>query len=133
MGELISLVESLNGSPPAVIKMDIEGAEPLALRGAKGLLASRTLPLLVIECYPNGLKRLGFGPEDILGQLPLENYELWHINFSWPNEALDFPRNIPFPLSKPYNHAWPLHTNLIAVPRTGLLANRRHQLSHILQ
>jgi FkbM family methyltransferase len=129
---LDSLLESLNGVVPALIKLDIEGAEPKALKGASRLLASANLPLFMIEFYPNGLKRLGFLPADILDQLPLNNYELWHVNFSWPNPAPEFPRGVPFPLSEPYAHRWPLHTNLIAIPRTGVFADRRQRLAGIL-
>jgi len=128
-----SLLKSLNGVVPAFIKLDIEGAEPLALKGAGGFFASGNLPLLMIEVYPNGLSRLGLLPADILDQLPLNNYDLWHVNFSWPNPAPEFPRGVPFPLSQPYAHRWPLHTNLIAIPRTGAFADRRLRLVEKLQ
>jgi FkbM family methyltransferase len=130
---LASLLKSLNGVAPALIKLDIEGAEPQALKGASKLFASGNLPLFIIEVYPVGLKRLGFLPADILAQLPLNNYDLWHVNFSWPNPAPEFPPGVPFPLSQPYAHRWPLHTNLIAIPRTGAFANRRQRLVGILQ
>jgi FkbM family methyltransferase len=128
-----SLLKSLNGMVPALIKLDIEGAEPRVLKGASRFFASGSLPLLMIEVYPNGLKRLGFLPTDILDQLPLNKYDLWHINLSWPNPVSEFPRGVPFPLSQPYAHQWPLHTNLIAIPRTGAFANRTQRLVGILR
>jgi FkbM family methyltransferase len=127
-----SLLKVLNGVVPALIKLDVEGAEPQVLKGASKFFASGNLPLLMIEVYPSGLKRLGFLPSEILDQLPLNNYDLWHVNFSWPNPTPEFPRGLPLPLSQPYAHRWPLHTNLIAIPRTGAFADRRQRLVGIL-
>jgi FkbM family methyltransferase len=46
----IALDEALAGAHPTFIKMDIEGSEPEALEGSRGLIA-RNLPMLTISVY----------------------------------------------------------------------------------
>ncbi len=48
--ECVPLDEVLNDCPPTYIKMDIEGAEPDALKGARGIIESH-LPVLAICVY----------------------------------------------------------------------------------
>jgi FkbM family methyltransferase len=122
-----------SATSPALIKIDVEGAEPDVLRGGRQFVRSGNPPLLIIEVYPTGLQRMGYSPIDIVDQLPFEYYEFWHVNFSWPNVAPEFPRGVPFPLSQPYAHIWPLHTNLIAIPKVGKFSQRRGKLAETLQ
>jgi len=50
---------------PTVVKLDIEGAEILALRGMRALLSAPTGPRVVfIELHPCGLEGLGSTPEE---------------------------------------------------------------------
>jgi FkbM family methyltransferase len=50
--------------PPDFIKLDVEGAELAALRGAREVLASAS-PLLLIEMEEKIFQRLGVNPEDL--------------------------------------------------------------------
>jgi FkbM family methyltransferase len=130
---LRSILLRLKGVEPALLKLDIEGSEPSALKGAEELLTSVDPPLLIVEVYPAGLRRQGYLPSDILDQLPLGRYELWHVNFSWPNTRSDIPPYVPLPLPDPYSYEWPLHSNLIAIPLFGCFAERRERIGHHLK
>ena len=58
--------------PPAVLKLDVEGAEPLVLRGAGGTLDAR--PVVFAEVFAPWLARLGLAPWDALGPLAARGY-----------------------------------------------------------
>jgi FkbM family methyltransferase len=126
------LLASAATRQPAFIKLDIEGAEPLAFRGWPSLATTSHPPLLLFEVYPRGLARQGFTPADIFAALPLHRYDLWHINSSWPNDWPEFPRGQPFPLPDPFLHPWPMHSNVIAVPKEGGFVGRASKLAAIL-
>lgn len=126
MDELLALP---GGSEPSLVKLDIEGAEPLAFRGWSSLTSAANPPLLLFEVYPRGLARMGFRPHDIFSALPRERYRLWHLNASWPNEWPEFPRGVPFALDDPFNYAWPTHSNVFAVPTEGRFSARSSRLS----
>lgn len=50
---------SANVPPPTLIKMDVEGAETLVLRGAAGLLKSTHRPFVVLEADDSHARRAG--------------------------------------------------------------------------
>lgn len=63
--DLASFVQGREGNMRVgLIKLDIEGAELIALRGAKQLL-SRDHPILIVEVYPALLHRFGFTFADV--------------------------------------------------------------------
>ena len=62
------------------IKMDIEGAEPLALKGMISLLARSKKVRMITEFYPEGLRLLGFSPEEYLRDLLECGFEIYHMN-----------------------------------------------------
>lgn len=66
-----------------VVKMDIEGAEGLALAGMRGLLARTRPRLLVTEFQPRSLARCGTEPAAYLAALRSAGYELYEV----PREA----------------------------------------------
>lgn len=57
---------------PDLIKIDVEGAEPMVLRGAEDVLSLR--PLVFMELFAPWLKRLGFVPWDSLEPLAKMGY-----------------------------------------------------------
>jgi FkbM family methyltransferase len=66
------------GSRPDVIKIDIEGAEVLALRGAADLLSS-TRPTLMIAVHPMFLPEFGCSPADLEPLLERHEYGCWTL------------------------------------------------------
>ncbi len=63
---LDKLIEEKKILPPSVIKMDIEGAEFLALSGAKDLLCSKHRPRLIfLEVHPQFLEQFGHTSQDL--------------------------------------------------------------------
>lgn len=66
------------GNRVAVVKLDIEGAEVKALRGASGLI-QRAAPLFVIEVEPGHLARQGSSIDDLAAALRPRDYEAYAI------------------------------------------------------
>lgn len=67
---------------PTVIKIDIEGAELMALRGGKELLSGTTKPrLLFMEVHPNFLKDMGSTDAELISLLKEYGYKI--ISTSW--------------------------------------------------
>ena len=65
-----------------VVKMDIEGHEPQALKGMTGTLKKHR-PVLVSECNPDGIRELsGIEPEQYLGSLRKLGYSISVIEMS---------------------------------------------------
>lgn len=63
--------------PPTVVKIDIEGAEVMALCGARVLLKSAHAPrLIVMEIHPKFLKTYDATPDDVLSLLCSAGYTL---------------------------------------------------------
>ena len=60
----------------SAIKMDIQGAEMNALRGARRLLSSGRRLLLILEYWPFGLRAAGEDPEEMLALLKSAGFEL---------------------------------------------------------
>lgn len=61
-----------------VLKMDIQGAEGLALRGAEQLLL-RCRPRLFLEFYPDGLQATGVVPGEFLHWLTQRGYTIFEV------------------------------------------------------
>lgn len=64
---LDALVDAAELQPPVVVKMDIQGAEPLALASGPKVMAAADL--LLMEYWPYGLKRLAGGIGEFLDAL----------------------------------------------------------------
>lgn len=52
-----------------VIKMDIEGAEPVALEGMMETIARNQKLTMIFEFHPNAIKRLGYSPSEFLERM----------------------------------------------------------------
>ena len=62
-----------------VIKMDVQGAEELALRGAKEIVAS-TRPVVIFEFFPEGAASLGLSPNGTWNFLEGCGYEFFIVD-----------------------------------------------------
>ena len=63
-----------------LIKLDIEGAEAIALRGAGALLDADDAPALLFEFTPHMLRRLGDDPAALLHHLEAKGYVIHEIH-----------------------------------------------------
>jgi FkbM family methyltransferase len=70
---LDELVTSGAALAPAVMKLDIEGAELPALRGARAIL-ERSRPDLVLECQDASCAAAGYRPADLVAELEAFGY-----------------------------------------------------------
>ena len=55
-------LKSLGSSKVDIIKIDIEGAEPIALEGMRETIRINPNLTMLFEFYPNAIKRLGYSP-----------------------------------------------------------------------
>jgi FkbM family methyltransferase len=60
----------------AMAKLDLEGAEPLALRGAEQHLAAGSPPVVVLELVDRFVRRFGSSPIEVADWLQKRGYEL---------------------------------------------------------
>ena len=63
------------------IKIDVEGAEPLVMRGMHGLLSRPDKPLMLVEHNHSALSAAGFSAEGLFAQIMAYGYQ--------PNAILD--------------------------------------------
>jgi FkbM family methyltransferase len=63
-----------------LIKMDIQGAEPAALRGMRGLLERHRRARLLVEFWPYGLRLFGADAKEFLDTLCDAGFALWNLN-----------------------------------------------------
>lgn len=66
---LDDVARELQAETVDLLKVDVEGAEPLVLRGMARLLAEKRVRRIYIELEPDNLQAFGFGLEDVLGPL----------------------------------------------------------------
>lgn len=63
------------------IKMDVEGAEPFAIRGAKETLREFS-PLILVEVYRDGLLGIGSSPRELWDELAPLGYHAWEVGYA---------------------------------------------------
>ena len=66
----------------SVIKLDIEGAEPLAMRGLQRTLARGAIDVIYIEVLPENLQRMDFTPGDVIRQLKEAGFNLYYCRYA---------------------------------------------------
>jgi FkbM family methyltransferase len=67
------------GRQPHLIKIDVEGAELLALRGGRETLA-RWAPMLIVAIHPEPMRLLGTSPAELLAFLDEYGYQGRHLD-----------------------------------------------------
>jgi FkbM family methyltransferase len=80
---LDELVADDNSLRPSLIKIDVQGAEMLVLKGAANILR-RYGPALFVELQEEGLKRFGTSASEILGHLASQGYLAYWLERSGP-------------------------------------------------
>jgi hypothetical protein len=70
-------------SRPTFLKLDVEGAEVGALRGAQRVLRE-CRPRIFIEVHPQFIVRFGQTPADLFEALPLD---LYHVQYNVPGAS----------------------------------------------
>lgn len=103
--EVVTLDDALAGRRFAAGKMDIEGAEVLALAGAAGLLAAASPPVWILEVN-DALRRFGASEEELVSRLDASGYDL----------ALYEPTSRTLTLAP---DAWRGHQNVLAIARSA--------------
>ncbi len=63
-----------------IIKIDIEGAEPIVVDGMKETLSKSSSLIMLVEFYPNAIKRLGYSPLGFLETLKSYGFALSAID-----------------------------------------------------
>ena len=67
------------GSTPDLIKIDVEGAEMLAVMGARQTL-TRLSPLVILAFHPDAMRNLGHKPAEIVALLDTLGYTGRHLD-----------------------------------------------------
>jgi FkbM family methyltransferase len=114
---------------PNLVKVDIEGAELLGLRGAPSPWFGSAGPLWIVEVNASALERFGATCRDLAALFPGENFELWLS----PNYSKTGPRLLPLrrlTAAESFEDAW--FYNLLAVPKAPAFADRRRRLEPVL-
>jgi len=113
----------------SLVKIDIEGAEPIALSNSSSLIKTSSPPLVIIEVAENALKRQTCTTHDILKYFPSEVYDLFVSNISYPNSTPDIEIGYLYPLANLTSTKLPWLFNLIALPKSGKFSDRKAQIS----
>lgn len=95
-----------------LIKMDIQGAELLALRGAAGILEVHR-PVLIIEEWPYGAAGFGYETSDLKAFLTEHRYKLYRIDkgrVRWSLVRPAHPSEADVPVARDVD------TNLLCLP-----------------
>ena len=105
-----------------LVKIDIEGAEPLALRGAPPAWFTASGPLWLVEINVPVLARMSFQPADVLQFFAAEHFQRWLLP-KYPHPGEPPPRPRPLTAGEKFSDA--LFYNLVALPLGAHAGDRR--------
>lgn len=74
------IVKDAGAEEIALVKMDVEGAEPEALSGARHAIDLHKLPVLMVECTEQNLQRRGLTTQDLISQLHSLGYTVCELS-----------------------------------------------------
>jgi|SRR5437899_4522421 len=114
----VTLDGYLAGRRADLIKIDVEGAELLVVRGGRSLLArpAAEAPVLIFECALHNYARFGYSPLDLFRLLSDHGYEVRRFDRSrglWP-QTPEFPADVTLNLVAAKD---PAHLALLAATR----------------
>ncbi len=77
----VRMDQVIGGTHPKLIKMDLQGAEPLAITGMTGLLQTDPPPMVITEYEPSCAETAGFKPRELVDRLLAiqPNYAVYNI------------------------------------------------------
>lgn len=85
-------IDSVIREAPTLIKLDVEGAELIALMGCAGLICSTPRPVLIVEARDHLLQKMGASRQQVLDQLDDWGYRA--MKFDPESHSLaDWPMN----------------------------------------
>jgi hypothetical protein len=87
---LDELVQGKSGPRPALLKIDVQGAEMMVLEGAGGILR-QAAPALFVELHEAGLNRFGSSIAELLGYLSEYGYEPYWLARNGPHRKTNAP------------------------------------------
>lgn len=76
-----------------IIKIDIEGAEIMALKGMQEIIKNSTNLKIFIEIYPQAIERLGYAPTELLTTLDSFGFSLHVLDEERKNTTELFPKD----------------------------------------
>ncbi len=71
----------------ALIKMDVQGAEFLVLKGMKNLI--KKVKAIIFEYWPDGLRAGGIEPLTLLNKLEMNNFKLFYVDKNLNIKSID--------------------------------------------
>ncbi len=113
---------------PAAIKVDVEGAEPMALRGAPRAWFEPNGPMWIVEMNLSALTRSGSKPEDITAHFPSNSFACWLVPHFPYHGGCELPMR---PMQDHETFEDSTFYNFIAIPRSAeWSARHRHIQRH---
>lgn len=93
-GDTIEMVtiDSLHLKDVSFIKLDIQGSETAAIRGARDTL-KRSKPFLFLEIEEGQLRQRGTNAEELVSEIISLGYDLLHINNDYPVDFIALPHH----------------------------------------